>query len=316
MFESLKDKKRSVILSTDIGPDCDDVGAIAVLWSLADEIGFPVIGMVNCTSNRHGVGAIEGINAFCGHGKIPLGEYTGRGLFEDEESSRYNKHIAEKFGGGAMAVGHIPFYRRLLAEAEDDSVILVTIGMFTDIADLLESGADGYSELCGVELVRRKVHCAVSMATRYPSGREFNIHRAPEAAKRFFRLFPKDIYIDDFFIGKSVRTGFVPGSGSADDPIYESYRRYTMPWGESCMNASFDLLAVHFAAVGVGEYYRLGRRGRVEFYNEDKEKLGVEDATRFIEDEGGNLIIIEKNTEDAVIEAELNRRLRSFSVLK
>ena len=73
---------------------------------------------------------------------------------------------------------------------------------------------------------------------------------------------------------------------------------------------------MHFAAVGVGEYYRLGRRGRVEFYNEDKEKLGVEDATRFVEDEGGNLIIIEKNTEDAVIEAELNRRLRSFSVLK
>ena len=86
-FEALKDKKRGVILSTDIGPDCDDVGAIAVLWSLADELEFPVLGMVNCTSNKNGVGAIEAVNAFCGHGGVPLGEYTGRGLFEDEDSS-------------------------------------------------------------------------------------------------------------------------------------------------------------------------------------------------------------------------------------
>ena len=33
IFESLKQKPRGVILDTDIGPDCDDVGALAVLIS-------------------------------------------------------------------------------------------------------------------------------------------------------------------------------------------------------------------------------------------------------------------------------------------
>ena len=41
-----------VILDTDIGPDCDDVGALAVLISYAKEYGFPILGVCNCTSNN------------------------------------------------------------------------------------------------------------------------------------------------------------------------------------------------------------------------------------------------------------------------
>ena len=318
-FEPLRKKKRGVILSTDIGPDCDDVGAIALLWSYADELGFPVLGICNCTSNENGSRTIYALNKFCTHANTPIGAYTGRGLFEAEESSRYNGEIARRFGAGAPeAEPHVAFYRRLLSEAEDDSVIIITIGMFTDLADLLDSGADGYSPLNGVELVRKKVHAAVSMATRYPAGREFNIRFAPEAARRVLDGFPKDIYIDDFFIGAPIKTGFAPSLATRlkDDPIFESYRLYTAPWGGSCQNASFDLLAVQFAAEGFGTYFSEGPRGRVRFYNEDPEKYDAEDATEFIEDADGRLVILRKACSDGELKAELDRRIATYSDIK
>ena len=110
-----------------------------------------------------------------------------------------------------------------------------------------------------------------------------------------------------------MRTGFELDFYDGDNPIFEAYRLYTAPWTDKYKNASFDLLAVHFAMLGEGEYYRLGARGRVEFYNEDPEKYEIDDATRFIDDPSGNLVIIEKICTDEALASELNRLMRGVS---
>ena len=65
MYEALKYKKRSIILDTDIGPDCDDVGAIAVLISYAKEYGNKILGICNCTSNIYGTATIDALKDYC-----------------------------------------------------------------------------------------------------------------------------------------------------------------------------------------------------------------------------------------------------------
>ena len=71
-YEPLKDVKRSVIVDTDIGPDVDDVGALVVLFKLAQKYDVPVLGVVNCTSNVYGNGAIDVVARYCGAGEIAI----------------------------------------------------------------------------------------------------------------------------------------------------------------------------------------------------------------------------------------------------
>ena len=202
-FEALKDKKRSVILSTDIAGDCDDVGAIKVMHTFADELVFDILGVCNCTSRREGTRTFYALNKYLGRPNIPLGEYQKHTLPVSAESSKYIDEISRRFGDGCPEpLPAAKFYRKLLSEAEDDSVVIITIGFYTDMAELLMSGPDEYSDLSGVELVHRKVSYVVSMALKYPEGLEFNIRLAPAEAKTFFDNVPVDVYVSDFDLGR------------------------------------------------------------------------------------------------------------------
>lgn len=314
-FEAIKDKKRNIILSTDIAADCDDVGAIALLHSYADEYGFDILGMCNCTTRREGTNTIYAINKFLGKADIMLGEYALHTLPEIAERSKYIDEISKRFGEGApMPMESTAFYRRLLAQAEDDSVVIITIGFFTDLALLLKSEPDEYSDLDGIELVRRKVSHVVSMAAKYPRGTEFNIRLAPAEAKFVFDNLPCNIYLSDFYLGRGMMVGFdyKDAERLKDNPIYETYRLFTTAYSyKECKNNAYDLTAVQFAVLGEGELYRIGEPGKLRFYTEiveGTEALIENNATEFIPDESGNVFFLEAVDKDAIRD-NLNRRI-------
>ena len=313
MFESLKMKKRSVILDTDIGPDCDDVGALAVLCSYAQELDVPVLGVCNCTSNIYGTATVDVVREHCGQTEFALGMYSKPGFYAD--AVNYNKYIAEtyskKFNEGTLEVlPHVSFYRSLLAGAEDDSVVVVTIGMFNAFSDFLKSGADKYSPLSGLELAKKKLHAVVSMAAVLPAGREFNVVCDFNASKFVFENCPCPMYLSDFKIGHSVRTGFGTREefGLAGNPIIDSYRLYN---GEA-KRASYDLTAVQFAFEGEGELYSLTAPGKLEFFNEAPDRIPNADATRFVEDAEGNIRFMIKNVPDERIAETLQERMDRY----
>ena len=307
IFEALKDKPRGVIISTDIGPDCDDAGAIALLHEYSKEYSFPILGMINCTTNPNGTRTLYALNKFVEKSDIPLGQWGGEPLFESADSSHYTAEIAERFGAGAPTPeDSTVLYRRLLSEAEDDSVVIITIGMFTDLSALLTSDPDGISDLTGAQLVEKKVAYVVSMATNNMT-REFNIRWAPDAARRVLEDIPCDMYIADFWLGKRVNTGFDPEADKRDNPYYEAYRLY--PYNAPLQNASFDLVAVQFAVLGEGELYKLGDRGRLHFFECDKSPEGVCDATEFLSDKDGRLTLIAKASTDEALAASINEVL-------
>ena len=322
IFESLKHKKRTVILDTDIGPDCDDVGAIAVLLSYARELNFPIGGICNCTSSIYGTATLNALLSYCGAEQIPLGGYSKPDFMVDEKFQAYNRYVAEQYSkafqsNALSSEDHLPFYRRILANAKEKDVIILTIGMFNCLSDLLNSPPDSISPLCGKELVEQKVYAVVSMAAKYPEGREFNVVCDAPAAQNVFENCPVPIFLSDFLLGKSIPTGFSEEDEKAQrsNPIFNAYRLYTMgnPNKENYQNPSLDLTAVQFACEGEGEIYGLTEAGDLEFYNYDPARFQTADATRFVPNPNGKIRFMIKNTSDEVIKRLLEERIYQFN---
>ena len=88
-------------------------------------------------------------------------------------------------------------HRQLLASQPDHSVSICSLGFVTCLAELLESVADEYSPLNGVELVRQKVKRLYLVGGNFhtPPVAEYNIEASFEFANVFFNLWPKDVDI-------------------------------------------------------------------------------------------------------------------------
>ena len=313
IFQPLCTHPRAVILDTDIGPDCDDVGALVCLIHYAKTYSFPIVGICNCTSNRSGNGAVDAVCRHCGLETPPLGQWEGTGFLDEPYCHKYNDTLAEAFSdafrNGSLAVSDaVTLYRARLAEAPDDGVMLITIGMFNNLAALLDSHADDISPLSGLALVRSKVHCLVSMAAIYPEGREYNVYCAPEAAQTVFSRWPTPIYLSDFRIGYGMMTGYGHLHELANiqaSPAAMAYHLYA----SGGVNHSFDLTAVQFAVFGEGDLYGLHDPAELEFYEESS---GYLDATRAVHTQNGRFRFLKKRATDTVIAESLNRFLKQY----
>ena len=74
--ESLK-----IIFDTDMGSDCDDAGALALLHAYADMGNVEIIGCIYSSGViPFGAGIVEAINTYYGRPEIPIGaNYEKRG---------------------------------------------------------------------------------------------------------------------------------------------------------------------------------------------------------------------------------------------
>ena len=323
VFEPLSVKPRTVILDTDIGPDCDDVGALVCLIDYAKQYGFPIAGICNCTSNKSGNGMIDAVCRHCGIETPYLGQWHGEGFMDYELCHKYNDAVAAKYSedfrnGTLKVVDEVTFYRTLLAKAEDDSVMIITIGMFNNLASLLRSGADEISPLSGMELVKAKVNCLVSMAAILPEGRECNVISDYASAKEVFENWPTAVYLSDFHIGWQVMTGYEhiqdPAAIEAN-PLVMAYHLYTADWTHlplHGMNSSYDLTAIQFAAEGEGAHYALLDPVDLEFYAALEDQPELADATRAIPNPEGKFRFMKKLVPDGEIAASLNEILRKY----
>ena len=312
LFQPLSLNKKAVILDTDMGPDCDDVGELVTLISYAKQYGFDILGVCNCTSNRSGMGAIDAIAEYCGYPIENLGQWEQPDFMDEPYCHKYTDEIAQRFSkkyaeGTLKVAPSVEFYRRTLASAPDDGVVIITIGMFNTLAALLDSQPDEYSPLCGKDLVIKKVNALVSMAAILPEGREFNVFCDFKASERLFAEWPTKMFLSDFHVGWQVITGYDPADHKPDSPLYESYRLYT---AGRCTNSSYDLTAVQYAVLGDCEFYALHEDAyRLEFYDAG---TGTPDATRAIPDPEGRIYFMKKLVDDATIAANLNEHMNKY----
>ena len=285
-FEPVKDSRRYIVFDSDIGPDCDDAGAFAVLAKMAEKYDLKVLGAANCTSNKHGTDALAVLAKHFGL-DIPLGEHTGYEILPDGD--KYNKNLAKKYGVKAKnASPSADFYKKILSKVEDDSVTVISVGPLTNIAEILEKEP---------KLFNSKVNSIVAMAGKFPKGKEFNIECDVKAAKFVFENFENVIVCSGFEVGNEIMTGFFE-TPENDNPVYDCYKDYLGKKEPPILRDSWDLTAVQYAVEGDGNFYSLSKPVKITV---------SDDGTTIAEkDKYSNRYYIIQKAADGVIAEYLN----------
>ena len=264
----------NLILDTDLGPDYDDVGAMALMHALADSGQVNILAVVSSNKDEHVVPCIEVLNTYFNRPDIPVGASKSEGgvslttwhktKWTEELPARY-PHKTAKTSDASDAV---KVYRRILSTQPDSSVVVCTIGFFTNLKDLLLSGGDEYSPLSGCDLVAKKVKRVVSMAGLFPEGKEFNVYCDTPASRVVAERWPTEIIFSGFEIGNMIFTGKkLVQMDVEDSPVKDAYS-LCFAEGDPNGRMSWDLTAVLVAVKGYEPYYNV-ERGTFRVVNDE-----------------------------------------------
>ncbi len=256
-----------IIFDTDMGPDFDDVGAITVLHALAAKGECEIL--ATCASDRYLTVAptIEAFNRYFQKPDIPVG-VAGEGTPDFSCPNHWNDSVVAKFLPEPKTIADYPpavqVYRKALAGQPDHSVVIVTVGFVSNLADLLKSVPDEFSPLSGIELVKKKVKKLVSMAGDFPQGNEFNVNQHPGASFYAYSNWPTPILFSGFGIGSKIMTGNkVATQGTVGSPVQWVYSYCLSTYGKKQLTNrnSWDHTAVLCAVRNPEDYFYVIGKG-------------------------------------------------------
>ena len=283
-FDDGLKKPVKIIFDTDMGGDCDDAGALALIHRLCDKGEAELLAVTHCFNTPYLAGCIDAINHFYGR-EVPVGvnyAYTedtdSRGVYAAAlcETCR-NHYPPESHGTADGAMDSLRLIRTILTEAEDGSVTLVATGTLHTMARLIISGPDDISPMTGREMVARKLRRTVVMGGRffeswpmvlYESGDpthhvmtwEYNIRGSGyENAAIVFDHWDGELVLSSYEIGSYIVT--MAGYGkraAAGDPVALAYQLHNGGTGR----CSWDHTAV-LEAIRPGIYWHLHEFGRI-----------------------------------------------------
>jgi inosine-uridine nucleoside N-ribohydrolase len=275
-----------VIFDTDMGPDYDDVGAITLLHAFADS-GKAHILATMASTRYEGVAAVLNLfNSYFHRPDLPIGVPKGNAV-DQRDWQHWTDSILAKYPHAirlnSEAPDAIALYRKILASQEDGRVVIVTVGFLTNLSGLLQSGPDGYSPLNGLELARKKVRLLVSMAGRFPSGKEFNVFRDTPASQYVFANWPTRVLFSGFEIGMNIRCGLplIHNEGIQNSPVKDVFR-ISIPLAEEdhMGRKSWDETAVLVALAGYERYYQV-KEGRIRIADDGSNTWDVTGKGQF-----------------------------------
>ena len=283
----------SLIIDTDFSIDVDDLAALCVAHRLADSGEVTLLAMLHGTGLSAGVGGISVVNHYFGRDAIPIGAYRGEvgapeHTFNPDWVNRGNGwyvfDLLEKFDSPIRSADDVHdaviVYRRTLSSAIDHSVVIASIGLFTNLLELLKSEANvPGADVDGVELIKRKVARLVVMGGRSGEGIEWNFggcggHERGcgsfdsfgEITKAALDLWPAEevpITFLEFDAGVDVRTGGALRQSKdvdASSPCRRGFDTYCTalgaPWCTEDGRPSWDPMTILMAVRGTEGYYQ------------------------------------------------------------
>lgn len=285
------DEQVRIIFDTDLGPDYDDVGALAFLHAMADSGKAEILATVS--SNKHELVApsIDVINSYFNRGKLPIGAPKTEGV-NLGSSQHWADSLVAKYPHTVLSTSEVPdaveIYRKILNDQPDKSVTIITVGFLTNLYNLLNSQPDMYSSLNGKELVAAKVKRLVSMAGRFPQGREFNIHMDSTASRFVTGNWPGEIIFTGFEIGWEIRTGLrLIKSPALNSPVKDVFRiSIPLSYEDRFGRMSWDETAVLIGIYGTEGFFDT-RKGKI-VVNENGSNSWEDDP------EGNQIYVIQK----------------------
>lgn len=245
--KSLYDAPIPFILDMDFSTDVDDVCAVRIATSLAKlgQIDLKAVGL--CTRGENNLSALNGMLNQAGYGDVPL----GRSALFIEDTSEYWGTLSAYARADFTIEESVSLYRRVLAESEKP-VVICTTGYLQNIAELLKSQPDAYSDKNGVDLVKEKCRGIYITGGSYPTGFDNNFYAsygAVDAVKTVVSLSP----VDTYFITQKVGGAFTCGDliQKLDTGNEDPLTRALSAWGTGIGRHAWDPEAVYVAAVGL-----------------------------------------------------------------
>lgn len=273
MCPAFADQPR-ILFDTDITGDVDDVLALAMCHSLADRGTCEFIGVTVSKNNPLTGPFVDAINTFYGRPDLPIG--VTRDEKAQHRESKYLK-LASEYPHDLLrnedAREAVDLTRELLAASPDGSVTIVSVGIASNLAALLDSKADGHSSLDGPALIRKKVKTLSIMAGAFTFANgtnrhlEANVINGVDSMRTVAERWPEEVPVlwSGYEIGENLP---YPRLSIAQDfnwmekhPVRESYLLHSGPEHD---RPCWDESSVLIAAFPERGYFGLSAPGKVE----------------------------------------------------
>jgi inosine-uridine nucleoside N-ribohydrolase len=269
-----------IIFDTDMGSDCDDVGALALLHRYADLEKADILGcMFSSGKVPYGAAIIQAINRYYGRPDIPIGAYQKNDLGDPVDKMNAEQLAkSARFGNTIIHNQDAPdltrLSRKLLAAQPDESVTYITVGHTKGLYDILLSQADDVSPLSGKELIAQKVQRWVALGALGANNKEnhytkdwnFFFNGTAPYTHYLVEHFPAPIvYVD---AGSKVMTGKSLKNTPPGNIVRTAYQEWLAGFSNKTLDdqrPSWDLATVYYAVEGVGEFLESQGQGCLDF---------------------------------------------------
>lgn len=239
-----------IILDTDMSGDADDAGTLAMLHALADLGECELLAVVTNRKDltNASAAAVDAINTYYGRPDLPIGTDKA-GPTALKRASEYTPALRDQFpndiGPDDGAPDALAVYRGALRGQADNSVVICSVGAFSNLAELCRKDPD---------LIKKKVRHLVVMGGQIQPKKtpEVNIAAHLEAARYVAAHWPGSIYWQGFRVGHPVMTGGRLKQTPKTNPVRRAYElrhfgaRFAIHGGQP----SYDQAAAYFAVRG------------------------------------------------------------------
>ena len=224
-----------IIFDTDIGNDCDDAGALSVLYNLKKKYNFDVLMIGSSTSYIEGSYAIHLINNYYNQNCL-IGQNSVIGWPCLDAKHLYTKKLCEIHADcETNMIGNYVTEMRKAYVTSDEKVTLIIVGPFNAIDLFLNSEADEISPLTGKELLNSKTEHVYVMGGKFTDEEiwfsisiitsEWNIKCDIKSAQNFL----KEVHVPITFLPFECGL-YLTGENLIKDknnPVYECYDIYS-----------------------------------------------------------------------------------------
>ncbi len=273
-------EKIGVIYDTDLGSDIDDVFALQMVLNYANQGKYDLLGIAISKDYPEVVDYVDGYCRLNGFDNIPLGyAYNGSDIGFNRECGKYVCATLDTIIDGNKILpvkrtlkDNIPegykMMRKVLSQQADSSVVIITVGFATNLSRLLNSQPDEYSDLSGIELIKKKVKLLSIMSGTYNddvfNNPEWNVLQDMNAAKNVYNNWPTELIASGSEVGVRI---LYPHESVLNDyprgekyPLCVSYKLYDkMPYDRPC----WDLTSVLYAIEPESSHLNISSKGKI-----------------------------------------------------
>ena len=299
-FRAITQPAMNIIFDSDMGPDYDDVGAITLLHTFADEGKVNILATIASTKYENVAAVFSVLNTYFNRQDIPVAVPKDEAL-NLHDSQHWTDSIVQHYPHGINSNNDMPdavaLYRRILSIQPDNSVTIITVGFLTNLKNLLQSKPDMFSSLTGNQLIKQKVKQLVSMGGRFPSGSEFNINRDFPSSKFVYENWPTPVLFSGFEIGEKIKVGLplIHNDAIKNSPVKDVFRICIPQTAEdSAGRKSWDETAVLVGVLGYDKWYTV-KHGKISISDKDG-------SNTWIDNPNGNQSYLVEKASPAVVQ--------------